>query len=94
MALQESMRLMRPISPAREGGHSQLKKRVAELEEHLALGGKEIDRLGKENEKLKSVVARYRERWEKLKEGAKTRRDGGKEGSVKDDPGFGRSVAG
>lgn len=82
MALQESMRLMRPMSPAREqvsdrGGDDALQRRVLELEEHVALGGKEIDRLGKENEKLKTVVARYRERWEKLKEGAKTRREGG-----------------
>ena len=82
MALQESMRLMRPMSPAREqasdrGGDEALQRRVLELEEHVALGGKEIDRLGKENEKLKTVVARYRERWEKLKEGAKTRREGG-----------------
>jgi len=82
MALQESMRLMRPMSPAREplssrGGDEGLKRRVLELEEHVALGGQEIERLGKENEKLKTVVARYRERWEKLKEGAKTRREGG-----------------
>jgi chromosome segregation ATPase len=82
MALQESMRLMRPMSPAREqasdrGGDEALQRKVLELEEHVALGGKEIDRLGKENEKLKTVVARYRERWEKLKEGAKTRREGG-----------------
>lgn len=35
-----------------------------------------------ENEKLRGVVGRYRERWERLKEGAKNRRDGngGKEG--------------
>lgn len=84
MALQESMRMMRDMSPAplsREssgtGGDEVLKKRVLELEEHVNLGGKEIERLGKENEKLKTVVTRYRERWEKLKEGAKTRRDGG-----------------
>jgi hypothetical protein len=104
MALQESMRLMRPISPASEatGGDSQLRKKVTELEEHVELGRKEIERLGRENEKLKSVVAKYRERWEKLKEGAKTRRDSGKEGSKngkdgqgqKKDPGFGRFVAG
>ena len=101
MALQESMRLMRPMSPAREAanGDGSLKRRVAELEEHVTLGGKEIDRLGKENEKLKSVVARYRERWEKLKEGAKTRRDGGKEGNYKDgqgkrdDPEYGQFAA-
>ncbi|OBT92908.1 hypothetical protein VE01_08959 [Pseudogymnoascus verrucosus] len=30
-----------------------------------------------ENEKLRGVVGRYRERWERLKEGAKSRRDGG-----------------
>lgn len=96
MALQESMRMMRDMSPARDlsrensdktttststlGGDEALKRRVLELEEHVQLGGKEIDRLGRENEKLKTVVARYRERWEKLKEGAKTRRDGGKDG--------------
>lgn len=35
-----------------------------------------------ENEKLRGVVGRYRERWERLKEGAKNRRDGngGKDG--------------
>jgi len=98
MALQESMRLMRDMSPARDlsrensgtgtpagagmtGGDEGLKRRVLELEEHVHLGGKEIERLGKENEKLRTVVARYRERWEKLKEGAKTRREGsGKDG--------------
>jgi predicted RNase H-like nuclease (RuvC/YqgF family) len=108
MALQESMRLYRSASPARDsapgqspsGGDEALKRRVLELEEHVSLGGKEIDRLAKENDKLKAVVTRYRERWEKLKEGAKTRREGsvkdGKEGpSKKDgDPGAGRFLAG
>jgi hypothetical protein len=106
MALQESMRLMRPMSPGggvvgTGSGGETLRKRVAELEQHVELGGKEIERLGRENEKLKSVVVRYRERWEKLKEGAKTRRgEGGKEGGgkegqgKKDDPGAGRFVAG
>lgn len=92
MALQESMRMMRDMSPARDlsrensgkgqattGDHEEeaLKKRVSELDEHVQLGTREIERLGRENEKLRSVVARYRERWEKLKEGAKTRREGG-----------------
>jgi hypothetical protein len=105
MALQESMRLMRPMSPAREavagrGGDEALKRRVLELEEHIALSGKEIDRLGNENEKLKNVVTRYRERWEKLKEGAKTRREGGKDSPGKDalakggDAAMGRFLAG
>lgn len=95
MALQESMRLIRDMSPARDatlhgmsiGGDESLKRRVLELEEHISLGSREMERLGRDNEKLKAVVARYRDRWEKLKEGAKTRRDGGAGGgsSKKDD---------
>ncbi|KAL5332070.1 hypothetical protein ACEPPN_001613 [Leptodophora sp. 'Broadleaf-Isolate-01'] len=106
MALQESIRLTRNMSPARDvpnrGGDEGLKRRVLELEQHVTLGGKEIERLGKENDKLKSVIARYRDRWEKLKEGAKTRRDGGAgkespkdgQGRKESDPGMGRFMAG
>ena len=53
-------------------------------------------KLAKENEKLQSVVARYKDRWEKLKEGAKTRREVPKDakgGDGKDDGG-GRFLAG
>ncbi|CCU76013.1 hypothetical protein BGHDH14_bgh02552 [Blumeria hordei DH14] len=87
MALAESMRLMRDISPAQKDvsqgilnngtteGNS-LHRRVQELEEQVRLGGREIVCLRRENEKLRNVVARYRERWDKLKEGAKSRRDG------------------
>ena len=39
-----------------------------------------ISKLERENEKLLSVVVRYRERWEKLREGARTRRDTGAKG--------------
>jgi len=41
--------------------------------------------MGKENEKLKGVVGRYRERWEKLKEGARVRREGGGSGLGRED---------
>ncbi|RDL31497.1 Uncharacterized protein BP5553_09706 [Venustampulla echinocandica] len=106
MALQESMRLMRSVSPARDHNVSAtpsvadeaLKRRVSELEEHVLLGSKEIEGLGRENEKLKAVIARYRDRWEKLKEGAKTRREGvsGKESPAKKgaDLGTGGSIIG
>ncbi|KAI6710756.1 hypothetical protein JHW43_006715 [Diplocarpon mali] len=100
MALQESIRLTRNMSPARDFSRDDgLKRRVSELEDHVSLSGKEIERLGKENDKLKSVVARYRERWEKLKEGAKTRRDGAgkdgpKEAKKESDPEVGRFMAG
>ena len=91
MALQESMRMMRDMSPVGRSptlsrGNSvdeRLKLRVGELEENVKIGAKEVERLGRENEKLRAVVARYRERWEKLKEGAKTRREG--TGGKKDD---------
>lgn len=123
IALQESIRLVRDISPMREREHHSpvlgpskqlageksdrtvpsddtLQRKVLELEEHVNLSRKEIERLGRENEKLKSVVTRYRERWEKLKEGAKTRREGtsGSNGSgsakKEPDPAAGRFVAG
>jgi len=84
MAFQESMRLMRDFSPASTARADQpksedskadesLKKRLQQLEEQTHLSGKEIERLGKENEKLRSVVQRYRDRWEELKQNAKTR---------------------
>ncbi|KAJ5752109.1 hypothetical protein N7520_009026 [Penicillium odoratum] len=57
--------------------------RVRELEELVRRGEQELDRVGKENEKLKNVLGRYRDRWEKLKEGAKTRRA---EGRSNDNP--------
>ena len=50
--------------------------RVKELEEMVRRHEKELQRVERENEKLKSVVGRYRERWEKLKEGARVRREG------------------
>ncbi|KAJ5663341.1 hypothetical protein N7507_004072 [Penicillium longicatenatum] len=48
--------------------------RVKELEDLVRRGEQELERVGKENDKLKNVLNRYRDRWEKLKEGAKTRR--------------------
>ncbi|EPE24245.1 MIT [Glarea lozoyensis ATCC 20868] len=80
LMMYQSMRMQRPASPGGNlspgPGDDALKRRISELEEHQALSGKEIERLSRDNEKLKNVVARYRDRWEKLKEGAKTRREG------------------
>ncbi|RAO70834.1 uncharacterized protein BHQ10_006846 [Talaromyces amestolkiae] len=50
-------------------------KRIRELEELIQRSEKEREKVVRENEKLKSVLGRYRDRWEKLKEGAKTRRN-------------------
>ncbi|ODM22112.1 hypothetical protein SI65_02958 [Aspergillus cristatus] len=50
-------------------------QRIKELEELVRTSEKELGQAGRENEKLRNVLGRYRERWEKLKEGAKTRRE-------------------
>ncbi|KAJ5933826.1 hypothetical protein N7454_006155 [Penicillium verhagenii] len=57
--------------------------RVKDLEDLVRRGEQELERVGKENDKLKNVLGRYRDRWEKLKEGAKTRRA---EGRTHDSP--------
>ncbi|GIK00410.1 hypothetical protein Aspvir_004433 [Aspergillus viridinutans] len=53
-------------------------QRIKELEERMRRNEKELERVRRENEKLRDVLGRYRERWEKLKEGAKTRRAEGR----------------
>ncbi|KAL4801041.1 hypothetical protein BDV19DRAFT_7472 [Aspergillus venezuelensis] len=49
-------------------------QRIKELEETIRRSKKELEQAGRENEKLHSALGRYRDRWEKLKEGAKNRR--------------------
>lgn len=66
-----------------------LEVKVVGLEEEVGKAKKELERMGRENEKLKGVVGRYRERWEKLKEGARTRRGGGAAGTDVGGPGVG-----
>lgn len=77
-AMQQSVRQLKPPPALSDGGlGSANEERVRELEEQVKAVTKELERFGRENEKLKTVVARYRERWEKLKEGARVRREGG-----------------
>ena len=47
-----------------------------EMDGRLKILEKEMAGMKKENEKLRGVVGKYRERWERLKEGAKMRREG------------------
>ncbi|PYH99029.1 hypothetical protein BO71DRAFT_308830, partial [Aspergillus ellipticus CBS 707.79] len=56
--------------------------RIKELEEIIRRSEKELSKVGRENDKLRDVLGRYRERWEKLKEGAKTRRAEGRSNST------------
>jgi DNA repair exonuclease SbcCD ATPase subunit len=108
LALQESIRMFRPTSPAAvprqgSGGGEELKKmerRLRALEdksaadaEKLARMQKEGEKLQKENEKLKSTLSKYRERWEQLKAGAKTRREAAATGSRDSGPSGGATDA-
>ncbi|KKK22760.1 hypothetical protein ARAM_003900, partial [Aspergillus rambellii] len=74
-----------PLAPVLSGLSIEQDQRIKELEELVRLSERELDKVGRENEKLRNVLGRYRERWEKLKEGAKTRRESksGGEGSVR-----------
>lgn len=77
MAMQESIRFQRSMSPAAArvaDSEAPNAKQLAQMMEQMDGAQKEIMRLGRDNERLKNVVERYRGRWEKLKEGAKTRR--------------------
>ncbi|RDW78709.1 uncharacterized protein DSM5745_05561 [Aspergillus mulundensis] len=65
------------VAPAPTTEHDQ---RIKELEEIIRLNEKELEKTGRENEKLHNVLGRYRDRWEKLKEGAKSRRAEGRAG--------------
>ncbi|RYP01006.1 hypothetical protein DL763_000427 [Monosporascus cannonballus] len=88
MRLAESMRLMRPGSPASStsaGGSrpagtgddaAQLARRNRELEEQLLLVSRQMGEMERDYNKARANLARYRERWEQLKAGAKARRTG------------------
>jgi hypothetical protein len=64
-----------------------LEERIKELEEEVAVLKKERKKLEKENTKYQNVIARYRERWESLKEGAReivNKEGGGSGGNAAD----------
>lgn len=60
--------------------------RIKELEEQIQRSEKKLETASHENDKLKNVLGRYRDRWEKLKEGAKTRRAEGRSGDSQSNP--------
>lgn len=85
LALAQSLRLQRPGSPLSSSGggaapgpgpgEEALRRRNRELEEQLAEMAKRMEGLDKDHLRLQLTVEKYRERWEKLKAGAKARRD-------------------
>jgi hypothetical protein len=73
LALHQSIRAMSHASPTpSEGGGDD---RVREIEEKLKVVQDELARTERENDKLKTVVSRYRSKWDSLKAGAKQRRE-------------------
>lgn len=84
MALQHSLRaLQRSQIVSSEGGAGKPTagsedplEKIKALEDQVRTTRREMERLDRENEKLRAVVSRYREKWEKLKEGARMRREG------------------
>ena len=75
-ALHQSIRAgMRGSPAASEGGRAAGAAGGSEVEAKMKLIEKEKEGLRKENEKLKTVVGRYRDRWESLKKGARQRRE-------------------
>ncbi|KAJ0168362.1 hypothetical protein CTA2_6889 [Colletotrichum tanaceti] len=83
LALAESIRLRRPGSPlsvavgggpSTAGGDAVLRARNRELEEQMAVAVQRMEALEKENKTMARTLEKYREKWEKLKAGAKARR--------------------
>lgn len=84
-AIQQSIRTLKTVpvqvlpSSSDPQAHTATKHedaRMRELEDKAQAARLEMEKYVRENEKLKTVVMRYRERWEKLKEGARVRREG------------------
>jgi len=78
LALAESIRLMRPSSPMSSGSQRDSESeslRRRELEKQLVDAIKRTEELEGENSKQERALAKYREKWEKLKAGAKARRE-------------------
>ncbi|KAK0701822.1 hypothetical protein B0T26DRAFT_734791 [Lasiosphaeria miniovina] len=91
LALAQSLRLQRPGSPptmssSSGGGGSPVvaattateeaqNKQIRELEDQVATLIRQMTSMEKDRDKLQGTVDKYRERWEKLKAGAKARRE-------------------
>lgn len=91
LALAQSLRLQRPGSPLSSSGpgagtgagagagagpnEEALRRRNRELEEQMAEMVKRMNSLEKDHLKLQVTLEKYRDRWEKLKAGAKARRE-------------------
>lgn len=86
MRLAESMRLMRPGSPASSAGkpgtvEEPSAREIRELKRQNELLMSQNEELEKNFHKARANLVRYRERWDQLKAGAKARRAGSAQGN-------------
>ena len=78
LALAQSIRLQRPGSPLSSSGgpaDEALKRRNRELEEQLSALTQRMTHMEETYDKQQQTLEKYRERWERLKAGAKARRE-------------------
>ena len=78
VALQRSIRQLQSADTGggAGSGNKGTEERMRALEQEVLEKAREVGRMERENEKLKGVVGRYRERWETLKAGARAKREG------------------
>lgn len=86
MRLAESMRLMRPgspLAPASKTGASEevLAREISELKQQNQALMRQNEELERSYTKARANLARYREKWDQLKAGAKARRAGSAQGN-------------
>lgn len=76
VALQRSIRQLN-VHSAEGGGNEnkEMEEKLRGMEEQVLVRVKEMAKVERENEKLKGVVERYRDRFESIKAGARARRE-------------------
>ncbi|KAL8920392.1 MAG: hypothetical protein Q9208_006273 [Pyrenodesmia sp. 3 TL-2023] len=77
VALQRSIRQLN-VPSAEAGGNvnKEMEEKMRTMEEQVLVRVREMAKMERENEKLKGVVGRYRDKFETIKAGARARREG------------------
>ncbi|KAL8754913.1 MAG: hypothetical protein Q9184_004958 [Pyrenodesmia sp. 2 TL-2023] len=77
VALQRSIRQLNvPSADAGGNGNKDMEEKMRTMEEQVLVRVREMAKMERENEKLKGVVGRYRDKFESIKAGARARREG------------------
>lgn len=77
VALQRSIRQLNvPSAETGGNGNKEMEEKMRTMEEQVLVRVREMAKMERENEKLKGVVGRYRDKFESIKAGARARREG------------------